>query len=136
MLAHGLELHCNAQSLADIGGSSHCARALFKLQKQDLVIVISFPRYVKDAVVVAQKSRERGARVVVLTDTPTSPLTPHADLALYTQAASRFTATSDSTVHAVVEALAAAVARNARNSVKAAASMTEFVLPWLCEEGK
>jgi DNA-binding MurR/RpiR family transcriptional regulator len=136
MLAHGLELYCNAQSLADIGGSSHCARALFKLQKQDVVIVISFPRYVRDAVIVAQKARERGARVIMLTDSPTSPLAPLADLALYIPAASRFAATSDSTAHAVIEALCAAVARHAKNSVKAAASMTEFVLPWLHQEGK
>jgi DNA-binding MurR/RpiR family transcriptional regulator len=136
MLAHGLELYCNAQSLADIGGSSHCARALFKLQKQDAVIVISFPRYVRDAVVVARKARERGARVIILTDSPTSPLAPLGDLTLYISSASRFAATSDSTTHAVIEALCAAVARQAKNSVKSAASMTEFVLPWLHQEDK
>ncbi len=137
MLAHGLELYCNhVQSLADIGGSSHCARALFKLQKQDVVIVISFPRYVRDAVIVASKARERGARVIVLTDSPTSPLAPLGDLTLYIESASRFAATSDATAHAVIEALCAAVARQAKNSVKAAASMTEFVLPWLHEEGR
>jgi DNA-binding MurR/RpiR family transcriptional regulator len=136
MLAHGLELYCNAQSLADIGGSSHCARALFKLQKQDAVIVISFPRYVKDAVVVAKKARERGAKVIILTDSPTSPLAPLGDLTFYIPSPSRFAATSDSSTHAVIEALCAAVARQAKNSVKSAASMTEFVLPWLHQEGK
>ncbi len=137
MLAHGLELYCNhAQSLADIGGSSHCARALFKLQKQDVVIVISFPRYVKDAIIVARKARERGARIIMLTDSPTSPLAALGDITLYIQSASRFNATSDSTAHAVIEALCAAVARYAKNSVKSAASMTEFVLPWLHQEGQ
>jgi len=137
MLAHGLELYCNhAQSLADIGGSSHCARALFKLQKHDAVIVISFPRYVKDAIVVARKARERGARLIILTDSPTSPLAALGDLTLYIQSASRFNATSDSTAHAVIEALCVAVARSAKNSVKAAAAMTEFVLPWLYQEGQ
>lgn len=137
MLAHGLELYCShAQSLADIGGSAHCARSLFKLQKQDVVIVISFPRYVRDAIIVARKARERGAQVIILTDSPTSPLAALGDLTLYIQSASRFAATSDATAHAVIEALCAAVARYAKNSVKSAASMTEFALPWLYQEGQ
>lgn len=137
MLAHGLELYCNhAQSLADIGGPSHCARALFKLQKNDVLIVISFPRYVQDAIIVARKARERGARVIILTDSPTSPLAALGDITLYVQSASRFNATSDATAHAVIEALCIAVARSAKSSVKAAAAMTEFVLPWLHQEGR
>ena len=137
ILAHGLELYCNhAQSLADIGGPSHCARALFKLQKQDVVVVISFPRYVNDAMIVARKAKERGASVIVLTDSPTSPLAPLGDMALYIHSSSRFSATSDAANHAVIEALCAAVARYAKNSVNSAASMTEFVLPWLYQEGK
>ena len=59
-----------------------------------------------------------------------------ADLTLYLQATSRFNATSDSTIHAIIEALCAAVARHAKNSVKSAAAMTEFVLPWLHQQGK
>lgn len=137
MLMHGLELHCNqVQSLAGIGGAAHGARTLFKLQPQDVVIVISFPRYVQDSIVIARKAKELGARIIALTDSPTSPLAALGDLTLYLQAGSRFNATSDSTVHAVIEALCAAVARNAKNSVKSAAAMTEFVLPWLHREGK
>ena len=137
MLAHGLELHCaQAQSLAGVGGPAHGVRTLFRLQAQDLLVVISFPRYVKDSIVIARKARERGARIVALTDSPTAPVVAFSDMALYVGAASRFGATSDSTVHAVIEALCAAVARHAKNSVKSAAAMTEFVLPWLLEEGK
>lgn len=137
MLAHGLELYCShVQSLADIGGASHCARALFKLQSQDAVIVISFPRYVKDIIIIANKAKERGARIITLTDSPTSPLAAIGDINLYIPSSSRFNATSDSTVHALIEALCATVAHHAKNSVKSAASMTEFVLPWLHQEGR
>lgn len=137
MLAHGLELHCShVQSLAGVGGPAHGARTLFRLQPQDAVVVISFPRYVKDSIIIARKARERGARIVALTDSPTSPLAALGDLTLYVQAASRFNATSDSTIHAVIEALCAAVAHHAKNSVKSAAAMTEFVLPWLHQQGK
>jgi hypothetical protein len=58
------------------------------------------------------------------------------DRAPYIGAIGRFGATSDSTVHAGIEALRTAVARHAKNSVKSVAAMTEFVLPWLLEEGK
>ena len=137
LLAHGLELNCHhVQSLANIGGAAHCARTLFKLQSQDAVIVISFPRYVKDIFIVANKARERGARIITLTDSPTSPLAALGDINIFIPSISRFNATSDSTVHAVIEALCAAVAHRAKNSLKSAASMTEFVLPWLHQEGK
>ena len=137
MLAHGLELHCaHVQSLAGIGGPAHGARTLFKLSPQDVVIVISFPRYVKDSIVIARKAKERGARIIALTDSPTSPLASLGDLTLYLQAGSRFNAASDSTVHSLIEALCAAVARHAKNSLKSAAAMTEFVLTWLHQEGK
>ncbi|MDR2614168.1 MAG: MurR/RpiR family transcriptional regulator [Candidatus Accumulibacter sp.] len=135
MLAHGLELYRpQVQSLAGIGGGAHGACTLFRLQPQDLVVPIAFPRYLKDTVVIARKARERGARIVALTDSPTSPLAPLGEPTLYVPAASRFTATSNSTIHAVIEALCAAVARHARNSVKSAAAMTEAVLPWLYRE--
>jgi len=131
-LAHGLELHCNyVQSLAGIGGPAHGARTLFKLNAQDVVIVISFPRYVRDSITIAAKARERGARIIALTDQPSSPLAALGDLTLYLQTNSGFGATSDATIYAVIEALCAAVARRAKNSVKSAAAMTEFVLPWL-----
>ncbi|MDR1709015.1 MAG: MurR/RpiR family transcriptional regulator [Candidatus Accumulibacter sp.] len=137
MLAHGLELHCaQVQSLAGVGGSAHGARTLFRLRPRDTVVAISFPRYIRDTVAIARRARERGARIVALTDSPTAPIAPLADLALYVQAASRFNATSNSTIHAVIEALCAAVARQAKNPVKSAAAMTELVLPWLLREGK
>ena len=136
-LAHGLELYCNfVQSLAGIGGPAHGARTLFKLNAQDVVVVISFPRYVQDSITIAGKARERGARIIALTDAPTAPVAALADHALYLQSANGFGATSDATVHALIEALCAAVARHSKNSVKSAAAMTEFVLPWLYKEGK
>ena len=42
------------------------ARTLFKLNAQDVLIVISFPRYVQDSITIASKARERGAQIVVV----------------------------------------------------------------------
>jgi DNA-binding MurR/RpiR family transcriptional regulator len=118
-------------SVAGAGGASHAARQLFKLQPSDLLIVIAFPRYVTDTIELAQRARSHGGRVLALTDGPTSPLAPLADIALYAQAGNRLSANSDATVLALIEALCGAVAHRAERTVKAAAEMTEFLLPWL-----
>lgn len=137
MLAHGLEPYCpRVRSLAGVGGPVHGARTLFRLTPRDVLVVIAFPRYVKDSIIIARKVKERGARIVALTDTPTSPLAALGDLSLFLASASRFAATSNATLLAVIEALCAAVAHRAKNSVKSAADVTELALPWLVQEGK
>ena len=132
LLQHGLEMHCRmVTSVSNAGGASHAARQLFKLQPQDLVIVIAFPRYVADSMLLAQRVKSHGGRLLALTDGPTSPLAPLADIALYANAGNRLSANSDATVLALIEALCGAVAYRSARSVKAAAQMTEFLLPWL-----
>jgi len=132
LLQHGLEMHCRmVTSVAGAGGASHAARQLFKLRPTDLMIVIAFPRYVTDTIVLAQRARAHGARLLALTDGPTSPLAPLADISLYAQAGNRLSANSDANVLALIEALCGAVAHRAERPVKAAAEMTEFLLPWL-----
>ena len=136
MLAHGLELYRpQVQSLADVGGVAHGVRTLSRLQAQDVVVPIAFPRHLKDTIVIARKAKECGARIVALTDSPISPLAPFGEPTLYVPAAGRFAVTSNSTIHAVIEALCAAVAHHAKNSVESSVAMTEAVLPWLYEEG-
>jgi hypothetical protein len=66
-----------------------------------------------------------------LTDSPNSPLAQFADISLYIRAERRLAANADSAVLAVIEALCDAVAYRAKRSVKAAAEVTEFLLPWL-----
>jgi DNA-binding MurR/RpiR family transcriptional regulator len=132
LMQHGLEMHCHmVTSVSTVGGASHAARQLFKLTAQDLVVVIAFPRYVTDSLMLAQRVKDHGGRLLALTDGPTSPLAPLADIALYANAGNRLSANSDATVLALIEALCGAVAYRSARSVKAAAEMTEFLLPWL-----
>lgn len=132
LLQHGLEMHCRmVTSVSTVGGASHAARQLFKLQPQDLVVAIAFPRYVTDSMMLAERVKAHGGRLLALTDGPTSPLAPLADIALYANAGNRLSANSDATVLALIEALCGAVAYRSARSVKAAAQMTEFLLPWL-----
>jgi DNA-binding MurR/RpiR family transcriptional regulator len=134
LMEHGLmPYHDNVQSLALMGGPSHAARRLFACNEGDLVIGIAFPRYVEDTIELAHRAAGRGARVLALTDSPRSPLAQFADLSLYIRADRRLAANADSAVLAVIEALCDAVAYRAKRSVKAAAEVSEFLLPWLVD---
>jgi DNA-binding MurR/RpiR family transcriptional regulator len=134
LMEHGLmPYHDNVQSLALMGGPSHAARRLFASNEGDLVIGIAFPRYVEDTIELARRAASRGARVLALTDSARSPLAQFADFSLYIRADRRLAANADSAVLAVIEALCDAVAYRAKRSVKAAAEVSEFVLPWLID---
>lgn len=134
LMEHGLTpYHDNVQSLALMGGPSHAARRLFASNEDDLVIGIAFPRYVEDTIELARRAASRGARILALTDSPRSPLAQFADLSLYIRTDRRLASNADSAVLAVIEALCDAVAYRSERSVKAAAEVSEFVLPWLID---
>jgi DNA-binding MurR/RpiR family transcriptional regulator len=132
LMEHGLSVcHNDVQSLALLGGPSHAARRLFGAGPGDLVVAIAFPRYVEDTIELARRAAGRGAAVLAITDGPDSPLAPVATHKLYVQAERRLAATSEAAVLAMIEALVDAVVHRTQRSAKAAADMTEFVLPWL-----
>lgn len=134
LMEHGLTpYHDNVQLLALMGGPSHAARRLFASKEGDLVIGIAFPRYVEDTIELARRAASRGARILALTDSPRSPLAQFADLSLYIRTDRRLASNADSAVLAVIEALCDAVAYRSERSVKAAAEVSEFVLPWLID---
>ncbi|WP_179400971.1 MurR/RpiR family transcriptional regulator [Burkholderia guangdongensis] len=134
LMEHGLAIcHDDVQSLALLGGPSHAARRLFTADARDLVIAIAVPRYVEDTIELARRAAARGAPVLALTDGPESPLVPFATLKLYVKAERRFAAMSEAAVLTLIEALIDAVALRTQRSAKAAADMTEFVLPWLTQ---
>jgi DNA-binding MurR/RpiR family transcriptional regulator len=136
LMEHGLApYHENVESLALIGGPTHAARRLFNANAGDLVIAIAFPRYVDDTIALASRAAGQGARVLALTDSVDSPLARFADLALFLRTERRLAANCDAAVLAVIEALCDAVALRTKRSVKIAAEMTEFVLPWLMKPG-
>lgn len=121
----------NVQLLATVESASFAAKTLSRARPADLVIAIAFPRYLADTVQLAQLAREAGVPVLVLTDRVTSPLAPVGTVALYAQTDASYSANSEATVLALIEALASAVAHRATGSVKAAARLAESVLPWL-----
>lgn len=123
MLARGLDMHCDSvHLLATVAGATDGARQLPRMAAQDLLIAISFPRYLRDT--------------VALTDGPLAPLAPLARHCLFAKTESYHAANSETTVLALIEALVSAVALHTRGTLQNAARMTEAVLPWLHGAGR
>ena len=57
---------------------------LLDITEEDVLIVVSFPRYNKQARLAAQLAHEAGATVIVITDTPTAPIAEYADQLILT----------------------------------------------------
>ncbi|MEH3087322.1 MAG: MurR/RpiR family transcriptional regulator [Xylophilus ampelinus] len=132
LLQRGLDGYCdNIHLLAGVGGASYGARLLPRMRPDDLLVAISYPRYLTDTVVLAQGAFQQGTRVLALTDGPQSPLVPHAHVCLFAQTGNQYAANSESSALALIEALTSAVAHQAEGAVQSAARMTEAVLPWL-----
>lgn len=132
LLQHGLDPYCDTvQTLAQTGGPTHAARQLSRTQEGDVVIAIAFPRYLDDTVRLATLAREQGAQLLAITDAATSPLVPLAHVVLYARANRQFAATSNASALAMIEALCAAVAYRASDSLSAAQQLTQSVMPWL-----
>jgi len=132
LLQRSLCMHLHAcESLAGPGGVSHAARQLARMTPRDLVIAIGFPRYLADTVTLVRAAQQAGVPVLVMTDKPTSPLAPLATVALYAHASRQLSSNSETAALGLVEGLSAAVAHRAKNSIQAAAGVTQSVMPWL-----
>ncbi|QPN29822.1 MurR/RpiR family transcriptional regulator [Diaphorobacter sp. JS3051] len=137
LLARGLDMHCeNVHLLSSVAGATDGARQLPRMGAQDLFIVISFPRYLRDSVALTRAAHERGVPVLALTDGAHSPLAPFARHCLFAKAESYHAVNSETTVLALIEALISAVALHTRDTVQNATRMTEAVLPWLHGAGR
>jgi len=63
-------------------GGSEIFEHLMKLHREDVFIAISFPRYTTGIVNATEYAKKTGAKVVAITDSLSSPIVPHADVAL------------------------------------------------------
>jgi len=132
LLHHELDAyHPNVATLPQLGGPTHAARQIFKLGAEDLVVVVAMPRYSEDSVVLTAMARERGVKVLALTDAPGSPVVPLADAVIYVRTVKQLSATSNAAALACIEALSAAVARRVPQAVERAQELARVVLPWL-----
>jgi DNA-binding MurR/RpiR family transcriptional regulator len=132
LLLRGLCMHCHSvELLAGPGGVSHAARQMSRMAPNDIVIAIGFPRYLADTVTLATAARDAGVPVLALTDKPTSPLAPLASVVLYTSSDRQLSPNSETAALGLIERLSAAIAHRAKDSVEAAAGVTQSIMPWL-----
>jgi len=135
LLHRGLCFSCDyVESLSGAGGASHAARRMSRLTKKDLIIVISFPRYLADSIALGRAAIKAGASLIVLTDKPTAPLASEASVALYAHSERRYSAASETAALGLIEALCAATAYKAKDTLESATGLAVSVLPWLAYE--
>ncbi|MEJ6005228.1 MurR/RpiR family transcriptional regulator [Paucibacter sp. AS339] len=132
LMHHELDAYCrDVATLSQMPGPSHAARQIFKLAETDLLVVIAMPRYSEDTVLLTTMARERGCKILALTDQPSSPVVQLADVVLYVQASKQMSATSNAAALACIEALCSAVARRTPQAVQRAQELARYVVPWL-----
>jgi DNA-binding MurR/RpiR family transcriptional regulator len=80
-LAFGLGQIRERVHLMDLG-SGLLAEQAKRLAAGELMTLISFPRYVRESLLMAQEARTAGCRILAITDSFSSPLAMQADIAL------------------------------------------------------
>lgn len=129
-LEEGLALYLDASVIfaSSRVGPEHAIRHMMSTRAGDLVIAISMPRYSRGTVELTNLAKERGAKVLALTDAPTSPLARLADMTLFAPARSRLLPNSPSATFALADAIVTAVARERPDAVEALKELSENLL--------
>ncbi len=126
----GRQLHRRAPALGR-ERCHPCRRALMHAGPQDVFIGLTFPRYLTDTISLAQIARSQGCSLIALTDRPSSPLAPLADVALYCQTETSYRPNCETSVLALIEALTSAVSLRAPDARAVGRHRCESVRPWL-----
>ncbi|WP_089175325.1 MurR/RpiR family transcriptional regulator [Bosea sp. AS-1] len=129
-LEDGLALYLDADVVfaSSRTGPERAIRHMMSAREDDLVVAISVFRYSRSTLDLASFAKKRGAALLVLTDSPTSPLAPLADVTLFAPARSRLLPNSPTAVFALADALIAAVARERPDAVEALKELSESLL--------
>lgn len=100
---------------------------IHRINEQDVIIAISFPRYSTKTVQTMTFARKRKARIIAITDGDQSPLVEYADCAIY--AGSDMVSFVDSLVGplSVINALLAALSMRYKDTVTATMSSMESI---------
>lgn len=91
---------------------------IFRIDKEDVFIGISFPRYSRQTIKAMQYAKEKGAKTIAITDSKVSPLVQYADISL--AAGSDMVSFVDSLVApmSLINALLVAISMNKREEIE------------------
>ena len=117
--------------VAAAGGTEVAAGHLATIGAEDVLVVISFPRYALDVVRLAQYARDHQACVIALTDAPASPLVEMSQHVLYANSTHPVLPSSSTAAVAIIEALAVSLMVSNKDNVEKAARLTEAISAYL-----
>lgn len=129
-LEDGLALYLDAEVVfaSSRGGPERAVRHMLSAGPQDVVIAISLPRYSRATLELAKFAKKRGAVLIALTDGPSSPLVPLADMTFFAPARNSFLPNSPTAAFAVADALITTLARERPDAVEALKGLSESLL--------
>ena len=118
-LNHGLRLICDNVKFVQTNSGSEMFEEITHIGAEDVMIAISFPRYSKRVVNAVEYAKGKGANIVALTDSATSPIAKNADELLIAQ--SDMAAFMDSLVAplGVINAMIVALSRKKQDELTA-----------------
>jgi DNA-binding MurR/RpiR family transcriptional regulator len=132
MLALDLQPFCQQLiNVVEFGGTEVAAGRLMNIKKDDVLVVMSFPRYARDAIQLANYARDRGAHVVVLTDSVASPLAALGHEVLLATASHPVISSSSVSAMLLIEALVTSLMVSRKQHVTQAGKLTEAIAVYL-----
>ncbi len=132
MLALNLQPFCKMLiNVVEFGGTEVAAGRLMNIDQNDVLIVLSFPRYARDAIQLTSYARDRGAHIVALTDSMASPLVAQADHVLLAAAQHPVISSSSVAVLLLMEALVTSLMISRKAHVQQAGKLTEAIAGYL-----
>lgn len=135
MLSLHLQPFCRQViNVVEFGGTEVAAGRLMNIGAPDLLIAISFPRYASDALTLSRYARDRGAQVIVITDSMASPLVSGAHATLLASASHPVMSSSNAAAMLVIEALVTSLMLSGRDHVRQAGKLTEAISAYLYSE--
>lgn len=132
MLALDVQPFCQQLiNVVEFGGTEVAAGRLMNIKSGDVLVVMSFPRYARDAIRLTDYAHERGAHVIVLTDSMASPLASFADELLLAPANHPVISSSSVSAMLLIEALVTSLMVSRKQHVQLAGKLTEAIADYL-----
>ena len=140
-LAAMLSLHLqplfpNLVNVVEFGGTETAAGRLMNIGRDDVLIVISFPRYSIHAVQLTRYALDRGAQTLAITDSIASPLAEMATASFIAMSVHGVFPSSHVSGLMVIEALVSTLMVRDKTAVSKASKLTEAMSSYLHSPGR
>lgn len=118
------------KELVSYSGSERAFRQIANLGENDLVIVISLPRYSQAIVDLTQAVQQQGSHLIAITDSINSPLVPLVNHSLFVSVEHSVLYASNTAVIALIEAITLMLTTQTREFEELVQKQTQIVSPF------